>query len=156
MPSAAIRYFSEDTDFTIPHPRKTARWLKSVARDEKVELGEINFIFCSDGYLIDLNRRYLQHDYYTDILTFDNRIGVEPITGDIYISVDRVKDNANQFGVGFIDELHRVMVHGILHLIGYSDTTPSKKKVMKKKEDAYLSLRPEGLRSASFRIRPRK
>ena len=142
MPAAAIRYFSEDTDFTIPHPRKTAQWLKRVAAQEEVELGEINFIFCSDAYLLDLNRRYLQHDYYTDILTFDNSVGEGPIMGDIYISVDRVRDNAGQFGVPFNQELHRVLVHGILHLIGYTDTTPAKMKAMKKKEDAYLSLLP--------------
>lgn len=142
MPRAAIRYFSEDTNFTIQHPRTTARWLKSVASHEKVELGEINFIFCSDAYLADLNREYLSHDYYTDILTFDNMSGDEPISGDIYISVDRVRDNAAGFGVSFDEELHRVMVHGILHLIGYSDKSMTKRKVMKKKEDAYLSLRP--------------
>jgi rRNA maturation RNase YbeY len=142
MPAAAIRYFSEDTDFTIPHPRKTARWLRSVANREKTDLGEINFVFCSDAYLLGLNRRYLQHDYYTDILTFDNSSGEGPLMGDIYISVDRVRDNAKRFGVSFDEELHRVMVHGILHLIGYTDTSPSKKTAMKKKEDAYLSLRP--------------
>jgi probable rRNA maturation factor len=141
MPAGAIRYFSEDTDFTIPHPRKTASWLKVVAKREKAVLGEINYIFCSDSYLLDLNRRYLQHDYYTDILTFDNSGGEGPLAGDIYISVDRVRDNAKQFGVSFDEELHRVMVHGILHLIGYTDTSPSRKKAMKKKEDAYLSLR---------------
>src|SRR5690606_1277094 len=141
MPAAAIRYFSEDTNFSIPYPRKTSRWLNDVARREKTEIREINYIFCSDPYLLDLNRRYLQHDYYTDILTFDNSGGEGPLAGDIYISVDRVRDNAKQFGVSFDEELHRVMVHGILHLIGYTDTSPSRKKAMKKKEDAYLSLR---------------
>ncbi|MFO7256065.1 MAG: rRNA maturation RNase YbeY [Bacteroidota bacterium] len=141
MPAAAIRYFSEDTDFILPHPRKTTRWLKAVASAEKVDLGEINFVFCSDDYLLDLNRRYLQHDYYTDILTFDSGGGEGLLMGDIYISVDRVRDNAKQFGVSFDEELHRVIVHGVLHLIGYTDTTPAKKKAMKKKEDAYLSLR---------------
>lgn len=155
MPAAAVRYFSEDTDFTIPHPRKTTRWINAVADREKVTLGEINFIFCSDAYLIDLNRRYLRHDYYTDILTFDNRIGEGPLTGDIYISIERVGDNASCFGVTFDDELHRVMVHGILHLIGYSDASPSRKKVMKKKEDAYLSLRPEVAAVRHYRAKPR-
>ncbi len=141
MPPASIRYFTEDTDFTLPHPRKTARWLKEVAGREKTALGEITVIFCSDTYLADMNRRFLRHDYYTDILTFDNRDGKGPLTGDIFISIDRVRDLAAQFGVAFDEELHRVLVHGMLHLIGYSDKTGPKKKLMKKKEDAYLSLR---------------
>lgn len=104
-------------------------------------MGELNYIFCTDPYLHNINRRFLKHDTYTDIITFDNSTVQDFIEADIYISLDRVRENARKFNVTFDEELHRVMVHGLLHLAGYGDKSPSEKVLMKKKEDAYLSLR---------------
>lgn len=141
MPRAGIRFFNEQTQFSLPHPRKTARWLRLVATDEKASIGEVNYIFCSDAYLHTINKKYLKHDTYTDIITFDNSTTRNVLEGDIFISLDRVRENAAKYEVTFDEELHRVMVHGVLHLTGYTDKTPSQKQSMKKKEDAYLSLR---------------
>lgn len=141
MPRPRIRFFSEQTDFTLSHPRKTTQWIKLVATQENVTIGELNFIFCTDEYLLDINVRYLKHKTYTDTITFDNSSRPGLLEGDIYISIDRVRENAEKYRVPFDDELHRVMVHGSLHLAGYSDKTPSESRAMKKKEDAYLSLR---------------
>lgn len=141
MPSPEIRFFAEQIEFSLPHPRKTSRWIKLVAAEENATIGELNFIFCSDGYLHDINMRYLQHDTYTDIITFDNSITPDNIAGDVFISIDRVRENASNFKVPFDEELHRVIVHGVLHLLGYSDKTAPQRLAMKEKEDAYLSLR---------------
>lgn len=141
MPPPGIRFFTEQTEFSLPHPRKTTRWLKLVAGKEKASVGELNYIFCTDPYLHDINKRFLKHDTYTDIITFDNSTTPGSIEGDIYISLDRVRENAGKYNVTFDEELHRVMVHGVLHLAGYADKSLSEKQLMKKKEDAYLSLR---------------
>lgn len=141
MPRPGIRFFNEQTEFSLPHPRKTSQWLKLVAGKEKTSIGELNYIFCSDPYLHDINRKFLNHDTYTDIITFDNSTVRGVIEGDVFISLDRVKENAEKYNVTFDEELHRVMVHGVLHLIGYTDKSPLEKQRMKKKEDAYLSLR---------------
>lgn len=138
MPS--VHYFYEDVNFTIPKPRKTARWIKEVIILEKKSLDNINYIFCSDKYLLDINNQFLNHATYTDIITFDNSEG-NAISADIYISIDRIRDNAAKFCVPFLDELHRVLIHGVLHLIGYKDKSTKEKQVMRKSEDAYLSLR---------------
>jgi len=138
---SSIRFFKEKTKYSLPHPRKTSRWVKeSVGREEK-RLEELNFIFCSDAFLLEINNQFLNHDTYTDIVTFDNSDGSGAIEGDIYISTERVAENALKFGVPFDIEMHRVMIHGVLHLIGYSDKNPAQKEAMRKKEDAYLSLR---------------
>ena len=139
MPS--VHFFQEDIDFKLPHPRKTAKWLKDVIAAEGKVPGVINCIFCSDTYLSQLNTRYLQHKTLTDIITFDTSEGDPGIHGDIFISIDRVKDNARQYKEPFDQELHRVIVHGVLHLLGYGDKTEAKKRLMRKREDAYLSLR---------------
>ena len=135
-----IRFFAEDISFTPSGQRALKSWIKGSLLTHEKELGEINFIFCSDSYLHQLNLEYLNHDTLTDIITFDQSDN-EEIAGDIYISVDRVRDNARQGSVNFTDELHRVMIHGILHLIGYGDKTPKEKQLMRKKEDVFLSLR---------------
>src|SRR5687767_12168673 len=132
MPS--IRFFSEDRSAKIPKPRKTVTWIKSVIAIESKELGIVNFIFCSDEYLRKINLQYLNHSTYTDIVTFDNSESRGMIEGDIFISVDRVKDNAAKFNRPFQEELHRVLIHGILHLAGYSDKGPIRKSRMTKKE----------------------
>lgn len=137
----AIRFFSEDVDFSPEHPRKKAAWIKSILTLEKVELGELNFIFCSDRFLLQLNKQYLHHNTYTDIITFDNANSPKQIAGDIYISIERVFDNAMRFKVSTVDELDRVIIHGVLHLIGYNDKKPQERAQMRKKEEACLSLR---------------
>ena len=141
MPSS-IHFFYEDVDFHFTTIRKTKAWLKDVFKTENKRLGELNYIFCSDGYLASVNLQYLHHNTLTDIITFDTSEDVRFIEGEIFISIDRVKENALKFKASFEDELHRVMVHGVLHLLGYSDKTSQQKKIMRKKEDAYLSLRP--------------
>ncbi len=139
MPS--IRFFEEDVKYKLLHPRKTSNWLKKAILAEKGHLGELNFIFCSDTYLREINIHYLNHPTFTDIITFDNSDDPGSIQGDIYVSIERVKENALKFEEEFQTELHRVLVHGVLHLLGYSDKGKGKRSVMKKKEDAYLSLR---------------
>ena len=136
-----IRYFQEDTDFVFKHKLLNNKWLKFVAESEVRKLGEIGIIFCSDNYILDVNMKYLQHDYYTDIITFDYCEG-NTLSGDLFISVDSVRDNADFYGTEFEDELNRVIVHGLLHLIGYDDHSESEQKMMRSKEDYYLSLRP--------------
>ncbi|MBI4647806.1 MAG: rRNA maturation RNase YbeY [Bacteroidia bacterium] len=114
-------------------------FIKIVFDKEKTIYGSINLIFCSDKYLLDLNRKYLSHNYFTDILTF-NYTENKSICGDLFISIERVTENAKIYSVSFADELYRVIIHGLLHLIGYDDNNPSKKRFMKAKEDDYLSL----------------
>jgi probable rRNA maturation factor len=138
---AIIRFFSEDISFKIDLPRKKALWIKEVARREKKTIKEINYIFCSDEYLLQLNQGFLNHKTLTDIITFDNSEDKTSLQGEIYISIERVQENAIKFNTEFEDELHRVMIHGVLHLIGYKDKKPSEKALMRKKEEACLSLR---------------
>ena len=136
-----IRYYSEDTNFEFKGKLLNNRWIKFVAESEVRKVGDINVIFCSDNYILDVNMKYLQHDYFTDIITFDYCEDVV-LSGDLFISIDSVKDNALFYGTDFPDELNRVIVHGILHLIGYDDHTDSEQKTMRSKEDYYLSQRP--------------
>ena len=138
--SSTILFFSEDITFHFKSIRKTKDWVRRVIQLEQQSLGELNYIFCSDDFLAKVNLRYLRHKSLTDIITFDTSRNEAIVEGEIYISIERVKENAAKFEVPFIQELHRVMVHGVLHLLGYSDKTPYQKKIMRKKEDAYLSL----------------
>ena len=115
-------------------------FLPSIFKKEKKHLAELRYIFCSDDYLLDINKQYLNHDYYTDIITFDLSEPDQPINAEIYISVDRVRDNARSFGNSFKKELHRVIFHGALHLCGYRDKTQQEEKLMRKMEDQYLAL----------------
>lgn len=135
-----VLYYFEDTDFTFKGKAVNGKWLRLVAESEIRRLGDINIIFCSDNYILDINQRFLQHDYFTDIITFDYCEG-DRLNGDLFISVDSVRENAVEFGEGFERELCRVMVHGILHLIGYDDHTKAQQKEMRSKENYYLSLR---------------
>lgn len=138
----AVRFFSEEIKFKLPHPRKTSHWIAETIVKEKSEPGDLNFIFCSDSYLHSLNQEYLHHDTFTDIVTFDQREHEDqPLSGDIYISIDRIRENASKFGEAMEKELHRVIIHGVLHLLGYKDKKPADKALMRKKEEAYLSLR---------------
>jgi probable rRNA maturation factor len=138
MPS--IQFFSEDLPFSPPHPRKTKSWIKQTIAEEKHHLGDLNFIFCSDEYLLQINVEYLSHQTYTDIITFDNSEDPAVIEGDIFISVERIRENASKFNSPFEEELRRVIIHGVLHLLGYSDKSSDDKIAMRGKEDAYLSL----------------
>jgi probable rRNA maturation factor len=132
-----ISYHTE-TDFELPKAIKTTNWLNSVVEQEGKTLGEITIIFCSDAYLYDLNIKYLNHDTLTDIITFDYVVGKE-LHGDVYISVDRVKENAEIYKCSYQQELHRVMVHGVLHLCGYKDKSSVDSVIMRAKEDYYLN-----------------
>ncbi len=135
-----VRYYCEDIKFLLKNKIANNRWLKMVAGSEIRTLGDISIIFCSDNYILDVNIRYLHHDYFTDVITFDYCEG-DKLSGDLFVSIDSVRENAIEFGTEFDEELHRVMVHGLLHLIGYDDHTPEDRKVMRAKEDYYLSLR---------------
>lgn len=137
-----VRYFFEDIKFEYKNKQFNNRWLKLVAESEICRLGDINIIFCSDPYILGINLQYLSHDYFTDIITFD--YSEKPvISGDLFISVDSVRENALFYGTEFVEELHRVIVHGILHLIGYDDHTDADTKVMRAKENYYLKLRED-------------
>ena len=135
-----IRYYREDTKFDLKGKLQNNRWLKEVAEREGRKIGDINIIFCSDPYLLDVNKKYLGHDYYTDIITFDY-CEKDILSGDLFISVDCVRDNASFYGTEFSNELNRVMVHGVLHLIGYDDHTDEDIAVMRSKENTYLEIR---------------
>lgn len=134
-----ISFFFEETNFTLPDANKIKAWLKAIAVEENFKLDSINYIFCSDEYLLSLNLQYLDHDTYTDIITFDYSDD-NILEGDIYISVDRVSENAQQLNVDFNEEIYRVIVHGLLHMMGFNDKSPMQKKEMRSKEDSCLSL----------------
>ena len=129
--------FHNEIEFVLQNQGELQRWIKKVITSENKEVGEINYIFCSDEYLLERNIKYLNHDTLTDIITFNYCKG-KIITSDIMISIDRVKENSTIFDNSFSKELHRVMIHGILHLIGYDDKTEKEKKLMKEKENFYL------------------
>ena len=134
-----IKYFSEGVKFEFKEKLADRRWLRFAAEAESKRIGDVNIIFCSDPYILDVNIKYLGHDYFTDIITFDYVEG-DTLSGDLFISVDSVRENASFYGAEFPVELRRVMVHGLLHLIGYDDHTPEDQKTMRSKEDYYLSL----------------
>jgi len=135
-----IHFFNQGSSYKLPNPRKTTSWIKKVASSEDAVIGELNYIFVSDKFLLSMNQQYLNHNTYTDIITFG--LGdSEVVEGEIYISIPRVRENARNQGTAFQDELDRVLIHGVLHLLGYSDKGPRKKALMRKKEDACLSLR---------------
>ncbi len=134
-----IRFFNEDTDYKLPRKQNTRQWLKQQAQAEGETAGDLNYIFCSDEHLLQVNREFLQHDYYTDIITFDTSETDAKTDGDIFISVDRVLDNATQHGTAPDQEMRRVMAHGLLHLCGYGDKTDDEVALMRAKEDEWLS-----------------
>ena len=136
-----INYFYHKVRFKLKSPRKETSWVKKIVESEGSSIKEISYIFCSDSYLLGLNEGFLKHSTLTDIITFDNSVDSDQIEGEIYISIDRVKENAVKFKVPFVDELDRVMIHGVLHLLGYKDKKPTEKALMRKKEEACLSLR---------------
>ncbi|WP_017257353.1 rRNA maturation RNase YbeY [Pedobacter arcticus] len=141
MSTIAINFFSEETTFKPTQVTLLRNWLLINIKTEGYELLELNFIFCSDDYLLNINREYLNHDTYTDTVTFDNSETENDILGDIFISIDRIRENAKTFKTSVKDELHRVMIHSTLHLLGYKDKTTKDKTTMTAKENEYLALR---------------
>lgn len=135
-----ITYFSEDINYTLPDKRKTSAWLKTAIIREGFTLTSLNYVFCSDEYLLQINRDYLEHDYYTDIVTFNQSEDETRIEGDIFISIERVRENATTLNVEFLQELKRVMIHGLLHLCGYDDHSEVDQQQIRAKEDNYLAL----------------
>ena len=135
-----VRYYTEDIKFEYKNRLFNNRWLKMVAGSEMKSIGDVNVIFCSDNYILEINMRYLQHDYFTDIITFDYCEG-NTLSGDLFISIDSVRENSSFYGSDFDEELHRVIVHGLLHLAGYDDHTDEDIKVMRSKENYYLNMR---------------
>jgi probable rRNA maturation factor len=137
----AINFFEEDIVYTLRNKIKLKQWIKAAVIEEGFRLDELTYVLCSDEYLLKMNQQYLDHDTYTDIITFDNSEEEGVITGDIFISIPRIKENAQKFSVSEADELHRVIIHGALHLLGYTDKTATAKKKMSLKEDYYLTKR---------------
>ncbi len=138
----SILFFNEDIDFTPKGKIKLRKWVEETIKAEGFKrIGELNFIFCSDAYLLEINKEYLDHDTYTDIVTFDSSEEEDLIAGDIFISVERIRENAEKFQVSEADELHRVIIHGVLHLCGYLDKKPEEKTLMTEKENFYLGTR---------------
>ena len=135
-----INFFVEDIDFLIENQTKYANKLMQVVEKERFKISSLSFVFCSDLYLLDINTKYLAHDYFTDIITFDNSDDVGLLNGDVFISVDRARENAFEFNVSFENEILRLLIHGVLHLIGFKDGTAEEKLTMRQKEDYYLSL----------------
>ena len=141
MPEIPIEFVSEDVDFELDDVDKLKTWISQVIVEHQFRIENITYIFCSDDYLSEINIEYLNHDSLTDIITFDNSDEENTIESDIFISIDRVRENATNFNSDFEDELHRVIIHGVLHLLGYRDKSEADKANMRAKEDYYLSLR---------------
>lgn len=135
-----ITYNVDGIKMPVFPKRKVSHWIKQVAEIKGKRVGTIAYIFCSDDKILEINKQYLNHDYYTDIITFDYTEGNE-ISGDIFVSLDTVKSNSQKFNTQYEEELCRVLIHGILHLCGFDDETPEEKALMREKEDAALALR---------------
>ena len=126
-----------DVDFPYSCDEKFVSWISFVVLNEQKELGSISYVFTSDSYLLEINKQYLNHDYYTDIITFDYTDGLF-VSGDLFISYDRIKDHSSQYNVDLFEEFLRVCVHGVLHLLGYKDKLPEDEQLMRKKESFYI------------------
>ena len=134
-----IFFHNEDVIFTLQNKNAKKRWLLGVVSSFDFKVGDINVVFCSDNYLLDINKQYLSHDYYTDIITF-NYCKDNNISGDLFISVDRVEENAVKSKTSFLLEINRVIVHGVLHLCGFNDKTPNEKREMRELENKFLTI----------------
>jgi probable rRNA maturation factor len=133
-----VYFFFERKGFQLENRLRLKVFLEKLFKQEGAKLGSLNYIFCTDERLLEINHQFLGHNHFTDIISFD--LGTDLVQGEIYISIDRVKDNCKTYGVSFKQELHRVIFHGALHLCGYEDKTPAQLKTMKKKEDYYLQF----------------
>ncbi len=136
-----IEFYSEDVEFELENPNQVSEWITSIIENHDHELVNLTYVFCSDDYLHEINVEYLDHDTLTDIITFDNADEEGIVEGDIFISIDRVRENANVLGIDFKDELHRVLIHGVLHLLGFKDKTEEQEALMRNQEDSSFSLR---------------
>ena len=136
----AIAYYAEDIQLPAIKKKAVSGWIKAVAETYGKKTGDISYIFCSDEKILEVNRQYLQHDYYTDIITFDYCEG-DRLSGDLFISLDTIRTNAEQFGAAYDDELHRVIIHGILHLCGINDKGPGEREIMEEAENKALAMR---------------
>ena len=141
MKKLPIYFYQQESTYILKQKNILRNWINRTILTEGHQLQILNFIFCSDEYLLKINEQYLHHDTYTDIVTFDNSEMPNNIAGDIFISIDRIRENAKFFKTTFSNELHRVVIHGTLHLLGYADKTAKAKKLMTEKEDEYLNLR---------------
>lgn len=141
MSKSTIRFFTEDVLFTLKQKSEIRNWVLNTIKNESCRLKELNYIFCSDAYLLEINQHYLNHDTFTDIITFDNSEEEDVVVGDIFISIERIRENADKFKSSERDELHRVMIHGVLHLLGYTDKGKNEKAQMTDKENQYLGSR---------------
>jgi probable rRNA maturation factor len=135
-----IHFFYQDVSPIFQDETYVKNNLSILIQQESFAIKSLNFIFCTDEYLLDINSKYLNHFYYTDVITFDNSESPQVIDGDIFISINRIHENSSSYNSSFSSELYRVMIHGILHLIGFDDKTPHHKSIMREKEDLYLSL----------------
>lgn len=136
-----INFFTEEIDFSLENEERIRTWIEGRSDFYVVDIQLINYVFCSDDYLLNINMEHLDHDYYTDIITFDMRDAKgQPIEADIFVSIDRIKDNAKKEDVTFLNELHRVLIHGFLHLVGYGDKTDEEVVEMRTQEEKCLSL----------------
>ena len=140
-----ISYQTEGIEMPAIKKRETTEWIKKVAADYGKRVGEIAYIFCSDEKILEVNRQYLQHDYYTDIITFDYTSG-DKISGDLFISLDTVKTNSETFNTSYNEELYRTIIHGILHLCGINDKGPGEREIMEANENKALAILPEECR----------
>lgn len=139
--NANINFFKESITFRLSNKEELRKWIVSIVKSKQKKIENLNFIFCSDPYLRKINKTYLEHDYFTDIVTFDNSSVKGKIEGDIFISIDRIRINAKQYKVTVKDELHRVIIHGVLHLLGYGDKNLDQVKKMRAEEDKALAKR---------------
>jgi probable rRNA maturation factor len=137
----AIQFFEEDITYKLKNKTAIRAWVTETIDAEGFKLNELTYVFCSDSYLLQINQQYLNHDTYTDIITFDNSEIAKTIVGDIFISIDRIRENTLKFSHTEVDELHRVIIHGALHLLGYKDKSAPEKRKMTLKEDFYLNMR---------------
>lgn len=142
MNKSAIHFFTEEVSYQLRKKTLLRQWISDTIKSEGYSLQELTFILCSDEYLLRINQQYLNHDDYTDVITFDNSDEAKTIQGDIFISIDRIKENAGRYHIPAARELARVMIHGTLHLLGYKDKTKAAKAIMTEKEDYYLALFP--------------
>lgn len=141
----AIGFYTEDVEFPVIRQEAVSMWIKAVAETYGKKVGRISYIFCSDEKILEVNRQYLQHDYYTDIITFDYTEG-NKISGDLFISLDTVRTNAEAFHTSYHEELHRTIIHGVLHLCGINDKGPGEREIMEENENRALVILPEECR----------
>jgi len=137
----SVAFYSEDIEFDLSKKQETTRWIINAINDYTIKFSDLSIIFCSDEHLLKINQEYLNHDYYTDIITFDHSDQENQIEGDIFVSIERIKENSTLNNVSFESELHRVIIHGVLHLLGFNDKTSKEKAQMRNLENHYLALR---------------